>query len=62
MVPGQITMPALMAGVTGDYTITRHNAGDYIAIIDITAHGIKYKVLFDGTPLSYQYDNIALQE
>lgn len=45
-----------MAGVTGDYTITRRSAGDYIAIIDITAHGIKYEVLFDGVCQSAYYE------
>ena len=45
-----------MAGVTGNYTITRRSAGDYIAIIDITAHGIKYEVLFDGVCQSAYYE------
>ena len=44
-----------MAVASGDFTITRHAAGDYLSIINITVQGVTYKVVFDGMCISASY-------
>jgi hypothetical protein len=44
-----------MAVASGDFTITRRAAGDYLSIINITVQGVTYKVVFDGMCISASY-------
>ena len=45
-----------MAGATGDFTITRHSAGSYQAIVNIAVAGVTYKVEFNGVCISADYE------